>query len=113
MKINITSDKLKLTEAIRNYLEKKINALEKFINTNTDSLISYAIVGKTTAHHSKGDHFKADIKISIPGKDFFVQIKKDDLYAAIDEAQDVLKREIIKYKEVLIDKNQKGCLDNQ
>jgi putative sigma-54 modulation protein len=108
MKINITSDKLELTDAIKDYLEKKINALEKFINTDTNNLIARAIIGKTTTRHAKGNHFKAEIKINIPGKEFFVQIQKDDLYAAIDEAQNVLKREIIKYKEVLIDKHQKG-----
>lgn len=108
MKINIKSDKLELTQPIKDYLEKKINSLEKFINTDTANLIAHAIIGKTTTHHAKGNYFKAEIKVNIPGKEFFVQIKKDNLYAAIDEAQDVLKRDIIKHKEVLIDRNKKS-----
>lgn len=108
MKTNIKSEKLELTDAIEKYLQKKIDALEKFINVDDDNLIAYAIVGKTTAHHAKGNYFKAEIKIKTPRKDFFARVQKDDLYTAIDEAQDVLKRDIIKYKEILVDKNQRS-----
>lgn len=108
MKTNIKSEKLELTQPIENYLQKKIDSLEKFLNVDGDNLIAYAIIGKTTEHHAKGNYFKAEIKIKTPRKDFFVQIEKDDLYAAIDEAKDVLKRDIIKYKETLVDKNQRS-----
>lgn len=108
MKINIKSEKIELTQPIEDYLQKKIDALEKFLNVGDDNLIVYAIVGKTTTHHSKGNYFKAEIQIKTPMKDFFVQIEKDDLYAAIDEAKDVLKRDIIKYKNTLVDKSQRS-----
>lgn len=108
MKTNIKSEKLELTDAIENYLRKKIDSLEKFLNVDSNNLIAYAIVGKTTTHHAKGDYFKAEIKIKTPRKEFFVRVQKDDLYAAIDEAKDVLKRDIIKYKETIVDKNQRS-----
>lgn len=108
MKINIKSEKLELTEPIRNYLQKKVNVLEKFINADNNKIIAHAIIGKTTKHHAKGNYFEAEIKISTPGKDFFTKIQKDDLYAAIDEAKDILKRDIIKHKETLIGQHQRS-----
>jgi putative sigma-54 modulation protein len=108
MKINIKSEKLILTKAIKDYTKKKINALEKFINTNSGNLIAHAIVGKTTAHHQKGKYFKAEIKLDIPQKSFLASSQKDDLYAAIDRAQDKIKMEIVKYKERLLDRQQRG-----
>ncbi|MFH1564822.1 MAG: ribosome-associated translation inhibitor RaiA [bacterium] len=108
MKTNIKGEKLELTQSIEDYLQKKIDSLEKFLNVDDDSLIAYAIAGKTTTHHAKGNYFRAEIKIKTPRKDFFARVEKDDLYAAIDEAKDILKRDIIKYKETFVDKNQQG-----
>jgi len=108
MKINIRGEKMELTEPIKNYIEDKINSLERFLNTDTANLMGHVIVGKTTDHHQKGNIFKAEANISSPIKIFFAQTEKDDLYAAIDEMQDILKRDMIKTKEVLIEEKQKA-----
>lgn len=104
MKININCEKIELTNAIRSYVEDKTDALERFINTDNENLIADITIGKTTQHHHKGNFYKAEVQLSTPMKKFFAKAQKDDLYAAIDEVQDILKREIIKHKEMVIDK---------
>lgn len=107
MKININCEKIELTNAIRGYIETKMDVLEKFFNFDTDAVVGDVIIGKTTKHHNKGNFFKAEIKINTPIKKFFASAEKDDLYASIDEVQGILKREIVKQKDILIDKSHK------
>lgn len=107
MKINITGDKIQLTEAIQAYIETKVNNLKKFINAEDDQIIVHVIVGKTSTHHNKGDYFKAEIKLNAPHHNFVTETEKDDLYAAIDAAHDTIKKEILKNKEKILTSHQK------
>lgn len=88
-----------LTEAIENYLHKRIAALEKFSKDLDSELITIEVeLGRTTQHHRTGDIFRAEINFSA-GKIFLrAEAEKEDLYAAIDEAKDDLAREIKKFK---------------
>jgi ribosomal subunit interface protein len=112
MKINIKVDKLEPTQAIKQYTEDKIVALEKLLNVDTDTIKVNAIVGKTSNHHQKGDIFLCEIIIETPKKQFVAKSIKDDLYASIDDVQDILRNEIVKYKDKLISKNQEGGLED-
>lgn len=97
-KIIKTKD-LNLTDAIEDYLEKKLSSLEKFTSDfNQESIITEIEIGRTTRHHQAGDIFRAEINLSINGKLFRVESERDDLYAAIDEVRDDLEQEIRKFK---------------
>jgi len=97
-KIIKTKD-LNLTDAIEDYIEKKLASLEKFTSDfNQESIITEIEVGRTTRHHQAGDIFRAEINLSINGKLFRVESERDDLYAAIDEVRDDLEQEIRKFK---------------
>ena len=88
---------MELTEAIRNYVNKRVASLEKLLNK--DNTIVEVEVGKTTMHHNKGDFFKAEINISSGGNRFFANSEKDDLYSAIDEVRESIFRELTKNKD--------------
>jgi putative sigma-54 modulation protein len=97
-KIIKTKD-LNLTDAIEDYIEKKLASLEKFTSDfNQESIITEIEIGRTTRHHQAGDIFRAEINLSINGKLFRVESERDDLYAAIDEVRDDLEQEIRKFK---------------
>jgi ribosomal subunit interface protein len=90
---NIKATNIELTEAIREYIEKRLLTAEKFVKA--DSIENaYVIVGKTTNHHKNGDVFRAEFNMVIGGKKFIVFSEKEDLFAAIDDAHDQLVREI-------------------
>ncbi len=86
MNINIKATNMELTEAINDYVKKKLLTLEKF--TQGDDIFGYVEVGKTTNHHKQGDFYKAEFDISFQGKRFFAQSESSDLYTAIDNAKD-------------------------
>mgnify|MGYP003404567027 CR=1 FL=1 len=97
MNINIKATNLELTDAIRDYVEKKVESLQKFIN-NTNVQVQIE-VAKTTNHHKNGEVFKAEIDIRADGKKFFTASEGEDLYATIDEARESMMRELTHNKD--------------
>jgi len=87
MKINTKATNISLTPAITEYIEKKIDILNKFFGEDEEVLVSVE-VGKITRHHKSGDVFRAEIKITAPRKDMYAAKEAEDLYAAIDEVKD-------------------------
>ncbi len=109
MNIIVKIKNLKLTESLRSFIENKIGGIKKFLKSFTkssgqnDSLEAFVEVEKETMHHRKGDVFKAETKVNLPGKSFVAQAHGDDLKRAVVEVRDELKREIGKYKTKTID----------
>lgn len=98
MSTNIKATNMELTATINDYINKKIENIEKFINGNTDISV-YAEIGKTTNHHKQGDHFKAQFDVMIDGEKFFADSEKSDLYKAIDDAKDEIIKSIKNFKK--------------
>ena len=100
MKINIQAKNMDLTPAIREYAEKKISTLSKFIDAEDDEIQMNIEVGKTTNHHRSGDIFRAEVLVSFPSNDkgLYAESEKDYLYSAIDDVRDEMERELIKLK---------------
>lgn len=98
MQIKIRCTDFELTPAIREYIEKKLPHLEKFLGNN--NALCEVEIGKATGHHRSGDVFRAEINLNEPGgKQFFAVVERDDLYAAIDLVRDEIEREIISSKK--------------
>ncbi|HOO47977.1 MAG TPA: ribosome-associated translation inhibitor RaiA [Candidatus Paceibacterota bacterium] len=94
MSTNIKATNIELTDAIKDYVNKNLLGLDRFITDPKEDLIIQVEVGKTTRHHKSGDYFRAEFNVDISGKKFYVSAKKDNLYGAIDEAKEALFRKI-------------------
>lgn len=99
---------MELTTSIREYVEKRINSLEKFINYH-DEIQVWVEVGKITEHHKSGEIFRAEVQIRLPNESLRAESKKNDLYAAIDDVHDEISREIKKLKTKLSSKERRGA----
>lgn len=99
---NIQATNTELTDAIRNYVTEKVEGLERFTK-RFDPCDAAIEIGKVSEHHNKGDIFFAEITVSIPGDTVRTHVEKDDLYAAIDEAKDDVKRQFVEKKDMMID----------
>lgn len=96
MQIQITGKNLELSEAIKDYVNKKMLALNKFYN---DKIIrAEAVVGVSSDHHLKGKKFFAECKLDVPGKNLFASKQENTLYKAVDKIRDYLELELKKYK---------------
>lgn len=94
MKINIKATNIELTGAINEYLDKRLSALDKFIEADDDSAMCYVEVGRTSDHHKTGDVFRAEINLHWHGQAFRAEDESADLYSAIDLAKDEMLREL-------------------
>lgn len=90
MNIKITGKELKATEAIKDYLEKKISRLEKYFDT--EDLDVQAMI------RIERELQIAEISASYKGECFRAVTENKDLYASIDEDVDILERQIRKSK---------------
>lgn len=114
MNIIIKATNLKLTPALKQYIQEKINSLEKFVKRCYGSQYfnkflgkrkaeceAWIEVGKETKGQLKGPIFFAECQIKFPGKSLRAKVKNKDLRLAVNEAKDDLQGELKQYKNKL------------
>ena len=97
MKYNIRGDKLEVTEAINNYVESKLDRLNKYFKS--DEILANVLL------KVRGN--SQIIEVTIPTDKFILRSEEadKDLYAAIDLVTDKLERQIRKNKTRLNKQN--------
>ncbi|MEK7178103.1 MAG: ribosome-associated translation inhibitor RaiA [Patescibacteria group bacterium] len=108
MKIDLKTKNFEITPSIRTYLQDKLNAVDKFL-PNDESIFADVELAKTTKHHQKGDIFRAEVNLKMPGRLIRAVAETWDLHAAIDIVKDDLQREITMNKEKKISLYRKGA----
>jgi len=88
---------IEMTEAIRSYLDKRLEKIDKFIGDDP-SAKGQVEIGKTTQGQNKGEIFKAEINLHIAGKSLRTVEEDSDLYSAIDKTQEEMIRSLKSYK---------------
>ena len=102
MQINIQATELELTEPLREYVMKRIGALTKYLKRFDNDLLRAEVeIGRTTKHHRHGDIYRAEVNLLLPGKMLRATHEDQDIRVAVDRVQDLIKREISKYKDQL------------
>jgi len=109
MEIRIKTTNFSLLPDIEVYLKDKLNALDKFLPRD-ESIFADVELAKTTNHHRKGNVFKAEVNISVPGRLIRSQAEEWDLRVAIDKVKNELQLELKKYKEKNSTLSKKGAL---
>lgn len=103
MKINLKATKFELTEAISQYVQDKMDMLDKYLG-NTNVTNCDVEVEKIVGGQNKGDIFRAEVNLSVPHEMLRVEKTAADLYKAIDKVKDHLDEIIVKYREKARDK---------
>ncbi len=103
MDIRIKTTKLSLSADLKEYIEKKMNMLDKYLGgvsvSNCDVEIEYALNKQTS-----GDVYRAEVNLSLPGTVLRVEKMEPTVNKAIDKVKDHLILSIKKYKEKKLDK---------
>ena len=89
MNIKVTGKDLEITEAIRAYVEKKMERVEKYFDTDFDV---------TATMKNEREEKIAEIRVTVKGDLYKAVTAHKDLYAAIDKDIDILEGQIRKYK---------------
>jgi len=88
---NIRGQRFQVTDALRDYVERKLSRLEKYFELPVTSEIS------VTLSVTKGHHI-VEVTIPLVGVMLRAEDKSDDMYASIDIVVDKLERQIRKHK---------------
>jgi len=109
LNIDIRGEEMGLTEAITHAIEKKLGSLDKYMATIGDPQTLRVNVGKVSDHHKKGNIFKAEADLLIPGHKTHAEIDASELYTAIDQLKDELKNRLIKLVDTMTAHHRDGA----
>ncbi|HAH06029.1 MAG TPA: ribosome-associated translation inhibitor RaiA [Elusimicrobia bacterium] len=90
MNININCRQLRLTNAIRTYVEEKVSKANKYLGNILRAQVVLSVEKRST---------QAEIVVHTAGHTFRALAQAGDLYAAIDLASDKLDHQLKKFKE--------------
>ncbi|MGX6962205.1 ribosome hibernation-promoting factor, HPF/YfiA family [Vagococcus xieshaowenii] len=94
LKFNVRGENIEVTEAIRNYVEKRVSKLEKYFDKNQDIEATAHVNLKVYADKDA----KVEVTIPLPYLVLRAEETSHDLYASIDLVVDKLERQIRKFK---------------
>ena len=86
------------TDAINAYVEKKFLHLEKFVQDMREPRECAIELARTSRHHNKGEIYRAEANLRLPGGLIRAERTAVTLYAAIDELKDELERELTSHR---------------
>ncbi len=94
MHLNVSGHHVEVTQALRSYVESKIEKIERHFDLISD--VNCILTVEKLRH-------KAEATIKVNGGTIYADNTEEDMYAAIDGLVDKLERRVRKYKEKLVD----------
>ena len=101
MEIIVHGSKIKITEAMNDYIKEKLGKLDKYLE-NSETVRANVVVKVRNNHEQT-------VEITIPLKSFNLRSEetKEDFYAAVDKTIDKLERQVRKNKTRMMSKQVK------
>lgn len=97
MQVNISGHHIDITEALRDYVSKKLSKLATHYDGITNIQVTLSV--------EKQRH-KVEANLHVRGADFAASSEDDDMYTAIDLLSHKLDRQLLKHKDKKIDRMQ-------
>ena len=100
MKITIYAPSINLSPEIHDYLKKKIDGLEKFLPRSRDKKLDRSMteirirIERESAHNNL---YRISAETVLPKRVVAVNAQDQDIFKAIDQIKDILRREFRKY----------------
>lgn len=97
MRIKITGRNIELTEGLKAAVEDKLNKLEKYFTPDTDVYVTLSV-----------EKERQKVEVTIPMKGNYIRSEQvsNDMYVSIDLVEEVIERQLKKYRTKLITKQQ-------
>ena len=99
MRIKITGRNIELTEGLKAAVEDKLNKLEKYFTPDTEVNVTLSV-----------EKERQKVEVTIPMKGSYIRSEQvsSDMYVSIDLVEEVIERQLRKYKNKLIARHQEG-----
>ena len=99
MKFIIIGKNIEVTPALKSAVEEKIGKLEKYFNPGTEVHVTLSV---------EKDRQKIEVTIPVKGNIIRSEQVSNDMYISIDLVEEIIERQLKKYKSKLIDKHQES-----
>lgn len=87
-----------MTPETEEYINNKVSLVEKFLDVNSEENVLVDFEVEKSAHHKKGEVFRAEANLSVKGKFFRGESTEFDVRTAIDNVKDQLEKQIRRKK---------------
>ena len=100
MRIIITGRNIELTDGLKNAVEDKLSKLEKYFTPDTDVYVTLSV-----------EKERQKVEVTIPTKGNIIRSEQvsNDMYVSIDLVEEVIERQLKKYRTKLIAKHQNAA----
>lgn len=95
MKFTILGRNIEVTEGLRTAVEDKIGKLEKYFSPETTAMVTLSV---------ERERQKIEVTIPVKGSIIRAEQSSSDMYVSIDLVEEVIERQLKKYKNKLTDK---------
>ena len=104
MKYIIVGKNIEVTPGLRSAVEDKIGKLEKYFNADTEVHVTLSV---------EKDRQKIEVTIPVKGNIIRSEQVSNDMYVSIDLVEEIIERQLKKYKNKLINQKQSAIFFKQ
>ena len=97
MRFTISGKNIEVTEGLRAAVEEKIGKLERYFTPETEIHVTLSV---------EKDRQKIEVTIPMKGNIVRAEQVSSDMYVSIDLVEEIIERQLRKYKNKLVDKKQ-------
>ena len=99
MRFIISGKNIDVTQGLRSNIEQKLGKLERYFTPETEIIVTLSV---------EKERQKIEVTIPVKGNIIRSEQVSDDMYVSIDLVEEVIERQLRKYKNKLLDKHQEG-----
>ena len=99
MKIVISGKNIDVTTGLRSAIENKLGKLEKYFTADTEVIVTLSV---------EKERQKIEVTIPVKGSIIRSEQTSNDMYVSIDLVEEIIERQLKKYKNKLIAQHQSG-----
>lgn len=100
MRYTITGRNIEVTPGLREAIEEKIGKLSRYFNPDTEVIATLSV---------QKDRQKIEVTIPVKGHIIRAEESSNDMYVSIDLVEEIIERQIKKYRKKLVDKKQSAA----
>ena len=104
MKITISGKNIDVTEGLKAAVNEKLGKLEKYFTPDTNVIVTLSV---------EKERQKIEVTIPVKGNIIRSEQVSNDMYVSIDLVEEIIERQIRRYKKKLIDKKQAAIAFSQ
>lgn len=104
MKFIISGRNIEVTDGLRAAVEDKIGKLEKYFTSDTEVHVTMSV---------EKERQKIEVTIPVKGNIIRSEQVSNDMYVSIDLVEEIIERQLKKYKNKLVDKKQAAAFFRQ